>query len=75
MSGSRWIFAADGSAVQVCNIVRLTVSRSGVHDKPYGVMAKMLGNDLLQIATYDTKIEAEEAIKDMVVGREHRRAV
>jgi hypothetical protein len=72
--GSRWIFAADGSAVQVCNIVRLAVSKSGVHGKPYGVTAQMLGSVMVPIATYDERIEAEEAIKDMVVGREHRRS-
>jgi hypothetical protein len=73
--GSRWIFADDGSAIQVCNIIRLAVSKSGLHDRPFGVTAQMLGSVMIPVAKYDTKTEAEEAIKDMVVGREHRRAV
>jgi hypothetical protein len=34
----------------------------------------MTGPRIVQVAQFDTFTDAEDAIKDMVVGREHRRS-
>jgi hypothetical protein len=72
--GSRWIFTEDHSAIQVCHITELKIGKTGHSVTPYSVVAHMTGPRIVQVAQFDTYTDAEDAIKDMVVGREHRRS-
>lgn len=75
MSGSRWIFAEDHSAIQVCNIVRLTIGKTGLSNRPFSVMAHLVNVTApVTVAQFDSETEAREGIKDMVVGREYCRS-
>ena len=72
--GSRWIFALDGSAVQVGHITRLAISKTGLPHEPYGVLAHLVTNHQVLITQCATFTDAEDAIRDMIVGREYRRS-
>ena len=72
--GSRWIFTEDQAALQVCHITELKIGKTGHSLTPFSVVAHMLGPRMVQVAQFDTREDAEDAIKDMVVGREHRRS-
>lgn len=70
----RWIFAEDGSAIQACHVTRIFYDYD-VTRKAYTVKVSIPGPaHPFTVFRYDTQSQAEEAIKDLVVGRNHRRA-
>jgi len=70
----RWLFTEDNSAIQVCHISTLKITRTGHSDTPFGIMAHVIGQaSPVAVDKYATRIAAVEAIKDIVVGRERRR--
>jgi hypothetical protein len=70
----RWFFAEDSSAIQACHVTRIFYDYD-VTKAVFAIKVSVLGAaSPFTITRYTSRSEAEEAIKDMVVGREHRRS-
>lgn len=66
---ARWVFAADGTAIQMKYVIRMWVDSKG-DDSSHLVMCVVEGKSpLFVIGRFSSKSKAEEHIKDLIVGR------